>query len=69
MKLTSAQHTVLSSALQRDGGTLQLPANLKGGGAQKLAGKILGDGLAEELAATGSMPLWRKDNDHKPSCT
>src|SRR5215218_1652645 len=63
MKLTSAQHAVLSSALQRDDGALQLPAYLKGAAAQKLAAKLVGDGLAEELAATGSMPVWRKDDD------
>src|SRR5215212_1844498 len=66
MKLTSAQHAVLSSGLRRNDGILQLPANLKGGAAQKLAAKLLADGLSEELAATGSMPVWRKDDDHKP---
>jgi len=66
MKLTSAQHAVLSSGLRRNDGILQLPANLRGGAAQKLGVKLVGDRLAEELAATGSMPVWRKDDDHKP---
>jgi len=66
VELTSAQHAVLSSALQRDDRTLQLPANLKGGAAQKLVAKLVGDGLTEQLAATGSMPVWRKDDEQKP---
>ena len=65
MNLTSTQRSVLSSALQRDDGTLQLPGNLKGEAAQKLTAKLVDNSLAEELAATGSMPVWRKDNDQK----
>jgi uncharacterized protein DUF3489 len=67
MKLTTTQRTLLSSALQRDDGTLQLPANLKGGAAQKVVGKLLGDGLVEEIPAPGSMPVWRRDDEQKPT--
>jgi hypothetical protein len=63
MKLTTAQHAVLSSALQRDDGTLELPANLKGGAAQKVMAKLLAQNLAEEIPAHGSMPVWRKDEE------
>jgi hypothetical protein len=63
MKLTSTQRALLSTALQRDDGTLQLPANLKSGAAQKVVGKLLTDGLVEEIPASGSMPVWRKDDD------
>jgi hypothetical protein len=63
MKLTNTQRTVLSTALQRDDGTIELPADLKGGAAQKVVSKLLADGLVEEIPARGSMPVWRKDNE------
>ena len=63
MKLTNTQRALLSTALQRDDGTLQLPANLKGGAAQKVVLKLLADGLVEEIPPSGSMRIWRKDDD------
>ena len=63
MKLTSTQRALLSTALQRDDGTLELPANRKGGAAQKAIGKLLTDGLVEEIPAGGSIPVWRKDDE------
>ena len=63
MKLTSTQRALLSTALQRDDGTLAFPPNLKGGAAQKVVGKLLTDGLVEEITASGSMPVWRKDDE------
>ncbi len=63
MKVTSTQRALLSTALQRDDGTLAFPPNLKGGAAQKVVGKLLTDGLVEEIPAGGSMPVWRKDDD------
>ena len=63
MKLTSTRRALLSTALQRDDGTLRLPANLKGGAAQKVVDKLLTDGLVEEIPAGGSMPVWRKDDE------
>jgi hypothetical protein len=66
MKLTNTQRTVLSTALQRDDGTIELPADLKGGAAQKVVGKFLTDGLIEEIPARGSMPVWRKDAEGGP---
>src|SRR5687767_2329455 len=59
------QHAVLSTALKRNDGTVELPANLKGA-AQKTVGKLLSGGLAEEIPARGSMPIWRKDRAHQP---
>jgi hypothetical protein len=67
MKLTTTQRTLLSTALQRDDGTLKLPASLKGGAAQKLVGKLLADGLVEEIPARGSMPVWRRDDEQNPT--
>jgi hypothetical protein len=49
--------------LQRDNGTLELPANLKGGAAQKAMGKLLTDGFVEEIPAGASMQVWRKDDE------
>jgi hypothetical protein len=66
MKTTNTRHAVLSSALQRDDGTIKLPANLKGGAAQKLVSKLLAQGFAEEIPACGSMPVWRKDEKGSP---
>jgi hypothetical protein len=66
MKLTTTRRTVLSTALQRDDGTIELPANLKGGAAQKVVGKLLTDGLIEEIPARGSMPVWRKGDGKAP---
>jgi hypothetical protein len=63
VKLTSTQRALLSTALQRDDGTLELPPNLKGGAAKKSVGRLLPDGLAEEIPASGSMQVWRKDGD------
>jgi hypothetical protein len=67
MKLTTTQRTLLSSALQRDDGTLALPATLKGGVAQKVVSKLLTQGLAEEIPARGSMPVWRRDGEQRPT--
>ena len=62
MELTNTRGALLSAALQRDG-TLELPSTLKGGAAQKVGGKLLTDGLVEEIPASGSMPVWRKDDE------
>ena len=43
MKLTTTQRTLLSTALQRDDGTIALPPNLKGGAAQKVVSKLLAE--------------------------
>lgn len=66
MKLTTTQRRLLSTALQRDDGTIALPPNLKGGAAQKVVSKLLADGLIEEIPARGSMPVWRKDDEERP---
>lgn len=63
MKLTDTQLVLLSSASQRPDGCAELPANLKGGAAQKLVAKLLGAGLVEEVRAEAEMPVWRKSDD------
>jgi hypothetical protein len=61
MKLTDTQLVLLSAASQRDDRAIELPVNLKGGAAQKVVGKLLTDGLVEEIRAGGSLPVWRRD--------
>jgi hypothetical protein len=62
MTLTSTQHRLLSRAAQRDDHALELPGNLKGGAAAKVAAKLLADGLVEEIGS-GDLPVWRHGED------
>src|SRR5438445_6776078 len=63
MKLTDTQLMLLSAASQREDGGVELAPNLKGGAAHKLVGKLLTEGLVEEIQARGSLPVWRRDDD------
>ncbi len=51
MKLTDTQLVLLSAASQREDRCIELAANLKGGAAHKVVGKLLTDGLTEEIQA------------------
>ena len=66
MKLTDTQLVILSAASQREDRAVVLPANLKGGAAHKVVGKLLTDGLLEELQARGALPAWRRNDDERP---
>ena len=66
MKLTDTQLVLLSTASQREDGAIELAPNLKGGAAHKVVGKLLTDGLIEEIQARGSLPVWRRDEDKGP---
>ena len=66
MKLTDTQLVLLSAASQREDRCIELAANLKGGAAHKVVGKLLTDGLTEEIQARGSLPVWRRDEDKGP---
>jgi hypothetical protein len=66
MKLTDTQLVLLSAASQREDRAIELPANLKGGAAHKVVGKLLADGLVEEIRATGDLPVWRRDDTEGP---
>ena len=66
MKLTDTQLILLSKASQRDDRAVQLPTNLKGGAAHKVVGKLLDDGLLEELPAGRTLPAWRRDDGERP---
>jgi hypothetical protein len=66
MKLTDTQLVLLSAASQREDGAVVLAPSLKGGAAGKVIGKLLRDGLVEEVPAGASMPVWRRDDDAGP---
>jgi len=66
MKLTDTQLVLLSAASQREDGAIVLAPNLKGSAASKAGGKLLRDGLIEEVPAGGSLPVWRRDDDAGP---
>ena len=63
MTLTDTQLVLLSAASRREDGAIVLTANLKGSAAGKVIGKLLRDGLVEEVPAGASMPVWRRDAD------
>jgi hypothetical protein len=57
MTLTDTQLVLLSAASRREDGAIVLTANLKGSAAGKVIGKLLRDGLVEEVPAGASMPV------------
>jgi hypothetical protein len=61
IKLTNTQLVMLSAAAQRDDRCLVASPNLKGGAAQKVAAKLVGAGLANEVRAEVGTPVWRRD--------
>jgi len=63
MKLTDTQLVLLSRASQRPDHCAEIPANLKGGAAEKFVAKLLDGGLLEEIRSEADMPAWRKDDD------
>ena len=62
-KLTDTQLVLLSAAAQHPEGAIELASDLKGGAAKKTIGKLLRDGLIEEIPAIGALPVWRRDDD------
>jgi Protein of unknown function (DUF3489) len=66
MKLTDTQLVLLSAASQREDGGIELVPTLRGGAAHKVVGKLLTDGLLEEIPASGTLPVWRRDEDKGP---
>ena len=66
MKLTDTQLVLLSKASQREDHAVEPPANMKGGAAQKIVGKLLTEGLLEEIRARGELPVWRRTDEEGP---
>jgi hypothetical protein len=65
-KLTDTQLIILSAASQRDDRGVVLPANVKGEAARKVVDKLIRAGLLEEVRASGSLPVWRRDDESGP---
>ncbi len=63
-ELTNTQLVILSAASQREDRGVELPANVQGKAAGKIVAKLIRAGLLEEIAASGSLPVWRRDNDN-----
>ena len=63
MQLTDTQLVFLSAASQREDGSIELAPNLKGGAAHKVVGKLLAEGLVEEIPACDALPVWRRDDE------
>jgi hypothetical protein len=62
-KLTDTQLVLLSAAAQHPEGAIELASDLKGDAAKKAVGKLLRDGLIEEIPAGAALPVWRRDDD------
>src|SRR5437667_6874471 len=54
-----------SDASQREDRSVEVGSNPKGG-AQKVLGKLLTEGLVEEVPARDSLPIWRRDEENRP---
>ncbi|MFL5000374.1 MAG: DUF3489 domain-containing protein [Xanthobacteraceae bacterium] len=65
-KLDDRQLVLLSAAAQHPEGAIELASNPKGGAAKKVVGKLMRDGLIEEIAARGVLPVWRRDDNAGP---
>jgi hypothetical protein len=66
-QLTDNQRALLESAALREDRCFILPANLKGGAAQKVAAKLIAEGLAKEIKAKAGAPIWRRDGESDQS--
>ena len=66
MKLTDTQLVLLSAASQREDRGVEVGSNLKGGAAHKVLGKLLTEGLVEEVPGHGALPVWRRDEENRP---
>jgi len=60
-KLSDAQLVLLSSAAQHPDGAIE--HELKGAAAKKVVGKLLREGLIEEVPSRATLPVWRRDDN------
>ena len=65
-KFTDTQLNILSAASQRDDRAVELPETVQGKAARKLVDKLIRAGLLEEVSASGSLPVWRRDDNSGP---
>ena len=66
LQLTDTQLIILSAASQRDDRGVELPANVHGEAARKVVDKLTRAGLLKEVCASGSLPVWRRDDNSGP---
>jgi hypothetical protein len=62
-KLTDTQLVLLTAASQHEDSAIELTGKPKRAVATKALIRLLNDGLVEEVAAGGRVPVWRRDND------
>jgi hypothetical protein len=65
MKLTDTQLVLLSRAIQRDDGALEIPDDQKGS-TKKAVDMLLRAKMLEEVLATRGFPVWRRDEQEGP---
>src|SRR6266508_6078385 len=65
VKLTDAQLVLLSRAIQRDDGALEIPDDQKDS-SKKIVDKLLGAKMLEEVLAIPGFPVWRRDEQEGP---
>jgi hypothetical protein len=63
VKLTDSQNLMLRGACLRGDRCLTLPPALKGRAAQKVADKLIAEGLVKETKAKGEAPVWRRNGE------
>ena len=63
VRLTDTQLVILSAASQREDRGVELPANVQGKAAGKVVPKLIRAGLLEEVEGSGSLPVWRRDDE------
>jgi hypothetical protein len=61
-KLTDSQLALLNAAAVREDRCLVSSPTLKGG-AQKVAAKLIAEGLVKEIKAKAELPVWRRDGE------
>ena len=62
-RLTDTQLIILSAASQREDRSVELPANVQDKAAGKVVAKLIRAGLLEEVRASGTLPVWRRDDE------
>jgi hypothetical protein len=62
-RLTDTQLVILSAASQREDRGVELPASIQGKAAGKIVDKLIRAGFLEEVGASGSLPIWRRDDE------
>ena len=63
VRLTDTQLVILSAASQREDRGVEPLANVQGKAAGKVVAKLVRAGLLEEIKASGSLPVWRRNDE------